>query len=1029
MKRNFAKLLMIMAVFFSVFTLTAEKANAMETSQDGIRLIMETDKGNYTKGEKITTTIRVTNTNGYDVKDVELNLELPEKFSSENTKFSISSLKSYETKEFKVKIEETNSEIEVTPSNDNESKNDNTANSEKKSDAKTGDDVSNKMLAGLISLLGISGIGFIYLKKKKNIKKIFILVLVSVMTLSGLAMKTVHAENDSTEKTMSLIQSFIYDNNKYEMTLDVTYLLENGQTITSGEVTREEWVTKLLSLFDYNINDREYSFSDSAEAKNPKMIETAIQYSIIDIKDNDAFKPKDYATREFVAYTAIKAIRLSNTSQGSLSCADQAVLMYPDEDYLAVENQMFNLIDNQFKPEQYVSKEETDQVIKIINQILDSAKINSDSNNYVEYQDDVKEIDTSYQTVSDNTIIVYDTAGFNKGDLVVLNGDSTNGLAIQVEEVKKLSENQYQLQYIQPELEDILNSLHIEGRENNSNATFVPEDDVIVENQSRLLSRAKYDSVPLDKELKLSTKIKDFSASMTLNLEELQYRFDIEYGFFKGLQINDAYFALVSDLNANITYEGSENLIERDEPEKIRKKIGDIYMPLQYGFMTTCEVYLVGTIEGKLEINVTLGNTTGFQYKNNNFRTISDTETELAKMEISAAARLGVEPEAGVKWLNFDIANVSASVGIGVEGSVKNQLKEPYQFCIDGKIYLYATAAEELIPDITDELSNEVDIYNLERSPFKLTCHFEETGKVEKCTRNMGSYHGIVKDSQTNAVLPGAQVQIFKDNKLIATKTTDDHGEFTGEKIDSGEYNFTIQAEGYILYQQTVSIIGGQNTNLEIFLEKKVSQDNGATIGDTYRFTNITQDYAFVVLQGNEDTIYNYCDSDDNHQILVNLDKGTTQSLAIDPGKYIDITITKGNISVYARKDGETNFVDISDFYSMNKLNHEAVKIYECNSGQKISIDYKKIGNKNTWVGASIYFQGDVVEEYYNYYWNAVRGDEVIYEKTQLDVEYPNLWPIFEEGERREYTVENGVLYVYFPYESDEYNKLTISIE
>lgn len=1028
MKKKIVRLFMVLTVLMTVFSLCNKSVYAVDSIQDGLKVTSSIDKNSYKKGEKVTTTVTVTNTNAYDMKTVNIHVSVPEEFSVDKTDFNIPLLKSNETKEYKVTVQEQSSEVIVQP-NDNDKTN-NTSNSEKKSGAGTGDKFTNGMIIGLAGLTVLSGVAIVLLKKKRQIRKFFIFALISAMALSGLSVKTVHAQDSSmTEKHMYLTQPFSYENKTYKMDIDVKYMISNGETVSKGEITREEWITKLLSLFDYSINDREYSFSDYADAKNPKIIETAIQYSVVDIEDNEAFHPTQFATREFVAYTSTMALRLTNTSQGSLQCSDHDDLMYPDEVYLAIQNGMLSLIDNQFKPNQYISKDESEQAIKAINEILDSCKINNESENYIEYQDNVKEINQDYQIVSDHIIEINNLSGLDKGDFAVLNNSNGDGIAIEVEDITKVSGNQYQIQYNEAKLENILESLHIEGIEDNTEATFIPEDDVTVENMTRSMSHAKYDAIPLNKELKLSTKIKDLSASVSLDLEEIQYRFDVDYSLFKGLQLNDAYFALATDLNANLTYEGSENLIERDEPEKIEKKIGVIKIPLQYGFSTSCDLYLTGTVEGKLEINVTLSNTTGFQYVKNNFRTIADTKTELAKMEISAAARFGVKPVAGIEWMNFDIANVNANVGIGIDGKVENQLVDPYQFCIDAKAYLYASVGEELLPGITDKLSNDVDIYTAKHSPFKISGHFEETGKVEKCTRNMGSYRGIVKDSETNAVLPNAQVQIFKDNKLITTKITDDYGEFTGEKIDSGEYTFTVQAEGYILYQQTVSIIGGQNTNLEIFLEKKVSQDNGVVMGDTYRFTNITQDYAFIVLQGNEDTIYNYCDSDDNHQILVNLAKGTTQSLAIDPGKYMDITITKGNIMVYARKDGETKFVDISDFYSINKLDHEAVKIYECNSGQRISIDYKKIGNKNTWVGASIYFQGDVVEEYYNYYWNAVRGDEVIYEKTQLDVEYPNLWPIFEEGERREYTVENGVLYVYFPYESDEYNKLTINIE
>ena len=738
MKKRIVRLFTVIIVFMSVFSLSKNSIYAIDTTQDGLKLTSQSDKNSYKKGENINTTLTVTNTNAYDMKNVNIHISVPNEFIIEETDFNIPLLKGNETKEYKVTFTENGSDIIVKPSDDNTNKNDTeTSNSEKKSNVDTGDSLTNMMIIGIAGITVLSCITAVFLKKKRQLKKLFIFALISAMALSVTSTKAVYAENSAmAEKHIYLTQPFIYDNKTYEMDIDVKYMISSDETISNGEITREEWITQLLSVFEFSINDREYSFTDYAEAKNPKTIETAIQYSVIDIKDNEAFHPTEYATREFVAYSAIKALRFINTSKGVLQCSDQAILQYPDEVYLAVQNGMFNLIDNQFRPNQYVSKEETNQVIKIIHEILNSCKINDNNQNHIDYQDNVKEINEDYQILSNNIIKISNVNDLNKGDFAVLSNTNGEGIAIEVKDITQVSDNDYNIQYDEAQIENILESLHIEGIENNSKSTFIPEDDVIVENQSQFTSRANYDSIPLNKELKLSTKIKDLSASLSLNLEEIQYRFDLDYSLFGGLKLNDAYFALATDINANLTYEGDENLIERDDPEKIEKKIGVIKIPLQYGFSVDCDVYLTGTINGKLEINVTLSNTTGFQYVKNNFRTIADTETELAKMEISASARFGVKPVAGIEWMNFDIANVNANVGIGVDGKVENQLIEPYQFCIDAKAYLYASIGEELLPDITDKLSNDVDIYTAQRSPFKISGHFEETGKVDKCTRD-----------------------------------------------------------------------------------------------------------------------------------------------------------------------------------------------------------------------------------------------------------------------------------------------------
>lgn len=124
---------------------------------------------------------------------------------------------------------------------------------------------------------------------------------------------------------------------------------------------------------------------------------------------------------------------------------------------------MLNLINNQFKPNQYVSNNEVNQVLEVVKEIIDSTKIDETNNDYIDYQDDVKVIEDTFVQTSNNTIILDDDNNIQKGDLVVVNGDKADGIAMKVENVQEQG-NQLQIQYSQPSLEDILESLHVEGK-------------------------------------------------------------------------------------------------------------------------------------------------------------------------------------------------------------------------------------------------------------------------------------------------------------------------------------------------------------------------------------------------------------------------------------------------------------------------------------------------------------------------------------------------------------------------------------
>ena len=97
-------------------------------------------------------------------------------------------------------------------------------------------------------------------------------------------------------------------------------------------------------------------------------------------------------------------------------------MQYPNEDYLAIQNGMLNLINNQFKPNKYVSNDEVNQVIKVIKEIINSTKIDESNKDYIDYQDDVKVIEDTFEQTSNNTILLDDDNKIQKGDLVVING-------------------------------------------------------------------------------------------------------------------------------------------------------------------------------------------------------------------------------------------------------------------------------------------------------------------------------------------------------------------------------------------------------------------------------------------------------------------------------------------------------------------------------------------------------------------------------------------------------------------------------
>lgn len=1046
MKKVLKRISLMFTVLLMTLSITTGNVFASSSIQDGLKVSTTTDKESYQKDDKAITTIFIKNTNGYNMEDIKVTVSLPKELSSKDQQsFDIPLLKAGESKEYKVTIEKDQVKVTVTPDQDKPTSNvDKTSQSEDvKVDVKTDD---NTPIIGWTVLIGISGLAIVLLRKNHKGKQFIILALISTMTLSGLTMGSVHAESSMLEKKMSLTQKLVFDNQSYNMDIDITYFIPNGEVVTEGEVTREEWITKLVDLYDYTYitNTTTYSFSDYKEAKDPFKIETAIQYSIIDIKANEEFRPNEYATREFVSYTTIQALNLFNTSKGSLDCTDKDILKYPDEDYLMVKHGMLKLVDNQFKPNQYISNDEVTQVINGINRINDLAMVDESVENQVDYRDNVKMINANYESVSENSILL-DNNTLQNGEIVLIEND-VGDIAIKVEKVQKQG-NKTLVQYSTPEVSDILKSIHLEGKTDYTEAFFVPEEGVTVGNASSKARKVPHDAIPLEKEFPIHEDIGDVSVDFTLCLEEVEYCFDIDWLDEGNIlpYVNEAYCALNIDSDLNVSYTGSDDLIERDDPLDILEKVGRAYVPLgASGFLLAFDINLVATIEGKIELNVNLDSTMGFQCIDNDMKLISDhypdLDTDKNDFVVSAQARFGIKPEVALVFgvlPTVDIANTELECGIGIDGSTKNQLIKPYQYCIDGKTYFYATASASMFPDISaisKYLTIEKELFNSSNSPLKLQFHFEESGIVEKCTRGLVSYQGIVKDAQTDQVIANAKVQIYDEtNNIIDELYTNESGDFISQKLKSGTYTLIVSAMGYETYRKTVEVSSGEDIFVEIYLTQADEDVDTETftleIGKTYRI-KCTSDKKLYSLYHKDSSAELYYSNSGQTGCTLN-DKGFQNTYSYRPmeeGDFIDIKLNSGNVELFVVKDDDNikeNRENIHNYFIISELDHDPLKKFNLSQGNTISLDYQYIDNRLTNV--KYYFEGINISgtmTEIDYYWNDRFGWEIKEEEKDLN-STEKYWTVIEEGSMHKYQINSGSVILYMGY--DDSSKLIIN--
>ena len=121
MKRIITKLFFVFALISLIIPMNMANVFATDSSQDGLVVKTKTDKDNYKEGEKATVFIAVHNTNGYDMKNINIEVSLPEGISlAQQQDLNIPILKADEIKEYKIVVEKEGKQITVSPDDTNE---------------------------------------------------------------------------------------------------------------------------------------------------------------------------------------------------------------------------------------------------------------------------------------------------------------------------------------------------------------------------------------------------------------------------------------------------------------------------------------------------------------------------------------------------------------------------------------------------------------------------------------------------------------------------------------------------------------------------------------------------------------------------------------------------------------------------------------------------------------------------------------------------------------------------------------------
>lgn len=867
---------------------------ATSFSQDGLEVRIDLDKDSYQANEKSAITVRVKNKNAFEVTNVNVDTEIPKELTVDKDSthtLTIDSLAPNETKEYVIMVTKENKTGVLEGDGDKpEVETDKEYQNTIKQPADTADSTAFIMLAGLLVVSG----GALFVLKKHKKKSLLLIMLATTLGLSLFQMPNAQARVD--RKDFSLTQNVTFDNKAYDFIIKVSYDKIFGEVVENGEVTKEEWITTLVSLMDVKLQNEveQYSFDDFEEVKDPTIIETAVQYGFLEIEVNAdnmlLFEPNAYATREFVAYTTIRALGFVPTQEDmNMSSDDRGTLAYPGEDKIALDFGMLYMIGNSFNPNQFISKVEKQNVIDRTKKILNSTKIDSNHKNSVEYANGVKETTLSYELDEANkTIIVQDkklVKDWKKGEIHVLHeaNNSINDIAIRIISIKE-ENNKIIIKYEEPKLEEYIKKIDLEGSKK-VEGTFTPAEGVEIETDSKVRSTSS-GTVPLlgPINIKYKNEKKKIDIKGSIDLKEIEYRLDADFSLWNGLEINEIYTTILNENKVTFSYIA-------DRVEDLKVKIGDFNVPIGYGCNSSVELYAVVRADSSIQFSFVNSNKVGVQYTNGRIRPITNSEFSTSGLNAQMNMQGGLEPAVGLEFLGNSMIKFTVGCGLGFNATWSEMIDFP-TFCIDGSFYFYANISTYVGPESWN-LKLEKEIFNKNNSIWKKRVHIEETGIGSVCTkRDKGIYEGIVKEATSpNKPISRAKIEVLKDNKVIDSTSSKQDGKFSGIKLSKGSYKLRVSSSGYLPYENNFQITSGENTYLEPQLMVGNSQ-NGKLVSIN---GNIKNALTGEVISGATITV--------RKNGLHNVGEVVT-AIKSDADGYYQVNLQAGNYELDVTKDG-----------------------------------------------------------------------------------------------------------------------------
>lgn len=624
----------------------------------------------------------------------------------------------------------------------------------------------------------------------------------------------------------------------------------------ADQVTREEWIYALADVYGIEAaNDGQFSYDDNPVAENAGLIETFVRNGFVTLEaDEDNmvyFEPDEYASREFVAETVCAVLRISAADTVDVDWADKASVSNLAEAKYTVDNAIFELIDNSFKPTRGLTKDEKAAAVAILAMMDSALEINTPVAGDVEFVEGVTATQADFELDEEAgqfTIPVgrqRNAYEFEVGGVYVLESadGSAESVAVKVTEVKE-ENGVLTVKYEEPELYEVVDKIDIEGCTLEGGTitpaegvTLVPAGDQEItasEDGDNTTLSAVANGVSGSGDLP-STLFDKFSYSINVangvsvsgsfEVKKISYRFDVDASLFGGVDINEVLLTMETEMTAKV-HGSLASLPDRYK----RHKLCDVNIPIGLGFNASGEVFFVFDAEVGPSVEVVVNNKSGVQYSHGYITPINTTNLDVKITELEGSVKVGFAFEPAVEFVGVDVVSVGVEGGAGLDAAMDIR---PIAGVLCGSIdvYPYLKIYARFGPSALDlEIDREVLHKGNAPDWLKKSWHCEiANGRfsvLDDCTRG-AAYAGKVVSNDGLTPIAGAKVQVFKNGVLQDTQYTNSAGEYTGNRLSTGSFTFRFSAAGFEPQEKQWDIVSGTVNTIPLqILPKRATEDD-----------------------------------------------------------------------------------------------------------------------------------------------------------------------------------------------------------